>query len=222
MIKSSLVAGAGGISRVGGTTSGPQLAATTRLRARLPAARDVFKSWRAHEITLQPFGDGWWSFNPSIHRDPQGVVRCVYRVANYTLPGGVPRLSGTARAGRCETRNVLAIMDPDTLLPVRAAEVAELDDLPRVPTCASVGYEDVRLFWTRAGGLRGIATALQFNAAHPRAPGDGDVRDPERLRDRRHGAAPRPVVVPAAEELVPVRRRRTPRASCTRSSAASR
>ncbi len=138
---------------------------------RLPAASEILASWSVKNISVQPFGPGWWSFNPSVHHDPvDRVWRCVFRCANYSLPGGVPRLSSDARAGRAATRNAIAILAPSTLEVIRLREMRELDDRPRVAACSSLGYEDMRLFRTQRDGMCGIATALQLNEAHPGRP----------------------------------------------------
>ena len=138
---------------------------------RLPAVSEVLRSWSAKNVSIRPFGSGWWSFNPSIHHDPvDRVWRCVFRVANYSLPGGVPQLSPDARRGRAATRNVVATLDPSTLEILRASEMRELDDRPRSTSCASLGYEDMRIFRTRRDGLCAIATALQLNLERPSCP----------------------------------------------------
>lgn len=122
-------------------------------------------------ISVSPFGSGWWSFNPSVHHDRvAGRWRCVLRCANYTLPGGVPKLSPDARAGKAQTRNAVALFDPCTLELSGLREMRELDDAPRAPTCQSLGYEDMRIFRTERDGLSGIATALQLNLEHPSVP----------------------------------------------------
>lgn len=135
----------------------------------LPAAEDLLP-WHAQDVSLDA-GPGWWSFNPSIHYDRQAERwRCAYRLANYSLPGGVPRLSTEARLGRAETRCILAELDPTELRIERAREMRELDDLPRAPSCASRGLEDLRLFSTGRDGLTGVACALQYNLERPSCP----------------------------------------------------
>lgn len=137
-----------------------------------PSAADLLApSWMTRNISIAPFGPGWWSFNPSVHHDRLDERwRCVFRCANYTLPGGVPRLSSAARAGKAETRNAIATLDPATLELSGLREVRELDDAPRAPACSSLGYEDMRIFRTQHDGLCGIATALQLNLEHPSVP----------------------------------------------------
>jgi hypothetical protein len=135
----------------------------------LPAAEDLLP-WHAQDISINA-GPGWWSFNPSIHYDPADERwRCVFRCANYSLPGGVPTLSPTARLGRAASRCVLAELDPGELRVERLREMAELDDLPRAPACGSLGLEDMRLFRTARDGLMGVACALQYNLERPGCP----------------------------------------------------
>ncbi len=127
--------------------------------------------WATTNISVSPFGRDWWSFNPSIHRDPRtDRWLCVFRCADYSLPGGVPRISNVARAGRAESRNVVAAINPTTWTLGSLVEIEERDAHPRAPGCASVGYEDLRLFRTEKYGLAAIASALQLNLEHPSRP----------------------------------------------------
>jgi hypothetical protein len=146
---------------------------TTRLAEtarQLPAAADLLP-WFAHEITIRPFGPEWWAFNPSIHYDAdQERWRCMFRLANYSLPDGIPRLSTEAQRGRADSRCVLADLDPTELSVSRIHWVRELDDLPRAATCGSRGLEDLRLFRTARDGVMGVATALQYNLERPSCP----------------------------------------------------
>lgn len=137
--------------------------------AAFPAASSLLP-WDARDVSVRPLGGDWWSFNPSVHYDIRdGAWRCVFRVANYSLPGGSPRLSAAARGGRAETRNFVADLDPASWGVVELRECEELDGLDRVPGCQSLGYEDVRMF--RAGpDLMGVATVLQFNRESPGRP----------------------------------------------------
>jgi hypothetical protein len=143
----------------------------------LPRAADLLP-WRAVNVSVYPFASAgsWWPFNPSVHRDPiDGAWRCVVRLANYTLPDGVPHLAPEARAGRARTRNVLLALDDATLAPVDLAEIGEPEagtgtDLARAPTCTSLGLEDLRLFRTAADGLCVTGCALQYNLTHPSRP----------------------------------------------------
>lgn len=158
---------------------------------RIAPVTEVLETWGRRCITVHPFGAGWWSFNPCVHRDrTTDRWRVVYRLANYSLPGGIPQLSPDARRGRAQTRNVVGELDPDTLRVTRLREVMELDLRPRAASCTSLGYEDVRLFWTERTGLCAVATALQLNLEHPSRPEiallslspDLDVTDARPLR----------------------------------------
>jgi hypothetical protein len=158
---------------------------------RHPPASEVLRGrWMTRKISVAPFGRGWWSFNPCVHRDPEADAwRCVLRIANYSLPRGVPQLSPDARRGRAVTRNVIGTLNPETLEVSDLREVMELDRRTRAPTCVSLGYEDVRLF-RASGRLRAVATALQLNLEYPSRPEivlldlseDGDVADARPLR----------------------------------------
>ena len=130
----------------------------------LPRASDLV-SWSVTEVSVYPFGRGFWPFNPSVHYSPAtGEWRCLVRCANYSLPGGAIIRSA---AGRTQTRNALLDLDPDTLRPVRVTEVVEAQDLPRAPACDSLGLEDLRLFWTTNDGWVAVGCALQHNLDHP-------------------------------------------------------
>jgi hypothetical protein len=127
--------------------------------------------WEVRDVSVRPFGDDWGSFNPSVHYDPDDRTwRCVIRCSNYSLKGGVPRMAAGARSGRTQTRNLLAVLDPDRLAPTRLAEIREADDLPRTASCGCAGLEDLRLFRTGRDGLCAVATALQYNLDHPGRP----------------------------------------------------
>lgn len=166
----------------------PAIAATDGF----PAASELLHgSWTTKRITIHPFGSGWWSFNPSIHHDRvDGVWRVMFRCANYSLPDGIPQLSRRAKSGRAETRNALARFDPTTLEISGIREVKELDGMPRAVSCASIGYEDMRLFRTERDGLCGVASALQLNLEQPGRPEmvllrlsqQGDVVDASPIR----------------------------------------
>jgi hypothetical protein len=98
--------------------------------------------------------------NPSIHFDGQlwrGILRCT----DYAMPGGVVIRSRKARPGEAQTKNAMVIFDPARWKPVEIYKMHEHDELPRAP-CASVGYEDIRIFRTDKGGLQGIAASLHL------------------------------------------------------------
>lgn len=137
-------------------------------RQDLPSIAELIP-WHTVDVSVWPFGQGWWPFNPSIHFW-RGEWRCVIRCANYSLPGGVVVMSPEARAGKAQTRNAIVLLDPSTLEIRCLSEVGEPSQVPRAPECSCLGLEDMRLFWTRRDGLTGVATALQYNIASPSRP----------------------------------------------------
>jgi hypothetical protein len=140
---------------------------------RRPPTIDTILPWTCRNISIRPFGSGWWSFNPSVHHDPASQVwRCVYRCANYSLPDGVVQLSKEAHHGKARSRSVIAILDPATWSVISLDEVRDIDHEgpPRIQGCSSLGLEDMRLFRTQRDGLIGVATSLEYNADHPSWP----------------------------------------------------
>lgn len=69
--------------------------------------------------------------------------------------------SGGALTGESWTKNAMVIFDPDSWKAVEICKMRERDGLPRV-SCASMGYEDIRIFRTDKGGLQGIAASLHL------------------------------------------------------------
>lgn len=143
------------------------------IRETLPTLAELIRPapWRVFGLSDQvSLGSGWWSFNPSIHRDPRdGSWRCAIRFANYNLLDGVVRMSPDARRGRARTRTVVLLLE-DGFRVREASEVLELDrDIPTIPDCSSSGLEDMRLFLAE-DRIMGIATALQHNVRHPGRP----------------------------------------------------
>jgi len=69
--------------------------------------------------------------------------------------------SPRAVAGESWTKNAMAILDPDSWKPVEIYKMRERDGLPRA-SCASMGYEDIRIFRTVRGGFQGIAASLHL------------------------------------------------------------
>lgn len=116
--------------------------------------------WQVTDISYRPF-DGFWSFNPSIHFDGQ-TWRCVLRCADYALPDSVEIRGPRARPNQVQTHNAMLILDPNGWQPVEIFAMQELDGLHRLDRCASLGYEDMRLFQTSDGALHGIAAALHL------------------------------------------------------------
>lgn len=121
-------------------------------------AKDLIP-WAVTDIAVRPY-EGYWSFNPSIHFDGE-LWRCVLRCCDYAMPGGVTIRSTTARPTGQQTKNAMVILDPRTWRPIQIYKMYERDGLPRSAT-PHVGYEDMRLFRTDAGGLQGIAASLHL------------------------------------------------------------
>lgn len=140
-------------------------------------AQDVLP-WQIVDLGLQPFPD-YWPFNPSIHFDGE-VWRCALRNSDYAMPDGVTVRSRTARPVGNQTRNAMVILDPRTWQPIQLFQMQELDALPRV-TCASIGYEDIRLFKTERGGLQGIAASLHLDRGGPVVAGGSRNQPPEQV-----------------------------------------
>lgn len=111
-----------------------------------------------HGLPRAPW-EGFFAFNPSITREPDGTYLCTLRCADYSMLGGFARY---ATPGRVITRNVLLELDPGTWQPRRQIEMRELDGQPRVSSVNIYGFEDMRLFHTKADGLLGIATTIMF------------------------------------------------------------
>lgn len=131
----------------------------------MKAAQDLFP-WRVFDLPLRPFGDGFWSFNPSIHFDGE-TWRCVLRCADYCMPNGHTVRSKKAGFAGQQTRNAMLVLDPKTWQPLHVYKMHERDGLPRATT-PHVGYEDMRLFRTDAGGLQGIAASLHLQRGAPK------------------------------------------------------
>lgn len=123
-------------------------------------ARDLIP-WTLTDISAHPYGPDWWSFNPSIHREPDGTWLCVLRVADYAMPGGVTVRGKKAGSTGQQTKNAMLVLDPTTWRPIRTYKMHERDGLPREST-PHLGFEDMRLFRTDSGGLQGIAASLHL------------------------------------------------------------
>jgi hypothetical protein len=133
-------------------------------------AKDLIP-WQVTDISLRPY-DGMWSMNPSIHFDGT-LWRCVLRCCDYAMPDGVTIRSSRARPTGQQTKNAMVILDPETWKPIQIYKMLERDDLPRAST-PHVGYEDMRLFRTDAGGLQGIAASLHLRRG---AAADGPLQN---------------------------------------------
>jgi hypothetical protein len=115
--------------------------------------------WKVTDISLRPY-DHFWSFNPSVHFDGK-IWRCSLRCADYCMRNGETIRSPRALPEESWTKNAMVIFDPSTWKPVEIYKMRERDGLTRV-SCASMGYEDIRIFRTDRGGLQGIAAALHL------------------------------------------------------------
>ena len=122
-------------------------------------AKDVIP-WKSTDISIRPY-EGFWSFNPSVHFDGQRWI-CVLRCCDYAMPDGVTVRSKSARSAGQQTKNAMAILDPQTWQAVQIFKMREKDTYPRQP-CPHMGYEDMRIFRTDKGGLQGIAAALHLS-----------------------------------------------------------
>ncbi len=103
--------------------------------------------------------------NPSIHFDGT-LWRCALRCSDYAMPGGVTIKSHKARRDETRTKSAMVIFDPGTWRAVEIYKMHEQDEMPRAP-CASLGYEDIRLFRTDKDGLQGIAASLHLRRDDP-------------------------------------------------------
>lgn len=123
--------------------------------------------WSVTDISVYPYGTDYWSMNPSIHLAHDGTWRCVTRIVDYAMPGGVTIRSKGARSVGQQTRNAMLILDPASWKPIQVFKMHEQDSFPRV-ACPHIGYEDMRIFYTDRGGLQGIAAALHLRRDHDR------------------------------------------------------
>jgi hypothetical protein len=81
------------------------------------------------------------------------------RCADYHRPGGI---TITSTRGRVITRNVIMVLDPESLRPISTTEAVECDSGKR-HSCATYGYEDLRLFEVGSTSeILGIATTFQL------------------------------------------------------------
>ena len=113
--------------------------------------------WTTHSLGASPF-EGFWPFNPSVVRTPDGRWLCSIRLANYHLPG-----SGAQPArdvGPVRNRILLATLDPATWQATRVVEVIDRSGVVGV-WAPALGFEDLRLVWcmTSKGKLGLCATA---------------------------------------------------------------
>jgi len=139
-------------------------------------AKDLIP-WTVTDISIRPY-DAMWSMNPSIHFDGQ-TWRCVLRCTDYAMPNGVTIRSPKAGPGH-QSKNAMVIFDPATWKPIQIYKMRERDDHPRTP-CATVGFEDMRIFKTDRGGLQGIAASLHLARDTRPAAGGAQHQPPEQV-----------------------------------------
>ena len=118
--------------------------------------------WQVTDISLRPHRN-FWSMNPSIHHDGE-TWRCVIRCCDYCMRGGLTVRSRKSRGSGARTKNVMVIFDPKDWKPVEIYKMRECDAFSRVSS-DNVGFEDIRIFQTDAGGLQGIAASQHLRRA---------------------------------------------------------
>jgi hypothetical protein len=164
-------------------TRAERAAATTAIARQTLDLADIVEvrdllPWKVSDLSIRPYPD-MWSMNPSIHFDGE-TWRCVLRCTDYAMPGGVSIRGAKANKNYVQSNNALVILDPASWKPAKVHLMKELDEEARVVACASIGFEDMRLFQTERGGLQGIAASLHLDrqlersaltfAADPRRP----------------------------------------------------
>lgn len=113
--------------------------------------------WKAHNLAIR-VPRGFWAFNPSVLRTPDGRWLCAIRFANYHMSidaHEVPR-------SPIVNRNLMAVLDPASWKIRSVREICELDGHSRFPAHVA-GYDDVRLTWTDDDGLCAIANTAQLS-----------------------------------------------------------
>ncbi len=131
----------------------------------MTAARTIadLVPWETRRIDNVIDMPGMWGFNPSILRTLDGRWLATVRFANYHMPGSVAQDDAPAII---RNRNVMLELDPATLEPVRAVEIAEggaLARRARTPNLSVNGYEDLRLIETGRDGVVAIANTLELS-----------------------------------------------------------
>jgi hypothetical protein len=121
-----------------------------------------FLPWKVTDISIRPV-EGFWSMNPSLHFDGT-TWRCLIRCTDYAMPNGRTVRSSKSRPAGNQTKNAMVIFDPASWKPVSIHLVEERDAFPRVRS-ANLGFEDVRIFKTKQGGLQGIGASLHLQRA---------------------------------------------------------
>jgi hypothetical protein len=137
--------------------------------------------WSEYRLPACPW-PGFWGFNPTILRVPDdsgdvhaGAWLCVQRCANYHLPGSGAQGNSTSShngvAQRIRNRNWLLELDPDGWQAVSDVEICDRSVYaqaaaargPNAPSAHVLGYEDLRLAWSKADGLVASATTMTCN-----------------------------------------------------------
>ena len=140
-------------------------------------AKDLIP-WKVTDLPIRPYDD-FWSFNNSIHFDGT-LWRCVLRCCDYAMPDGVTVRSKKSGPLGQQTKNAMVILDPDDWKVIQVFKMHERDGLPRAST-PHVGFEDMRIFRTDAGGLQGIAASLHLRRESPRLDGSPSHQPPEQV-----------------------------------------
>ena len=103
------------------------------------------------ELDVCPW-DGFWPFNPSVHRDSRGRWRCTVRCADYNMIGGSPVVPSS---GRIQNRNLMVELDDD-LEPVRVIEMRERFGADLIASTKVAGVEDLAHVGDRCDHLERI------------------------------------------------------------------
>ena len=112
-----------------------------------------------HSLGESPF-PGFWSFNPSVVRTPDGKWLCSVRCANYHLPGST--IQPARKAGPVRNRNVMLEIDRDGWRVTRSVEITDRSSQRHPPIWnAALGFEDLRLVYTAEDGLCATASAMR-------------------------------------------------------------
>ncbi len=142
-------------------------------------AKDLIP-WKTTDISVYPYGTELWSMNPSIQLDSDGTWRYVARIVDYAMPGGHTIRSPKAPRAGHQSKNAMVVLDPATWKPIQIFKMHERDGLPRA-ACANVGFEDMRIFKTDAGGLQGIAASLHLTRDTRPSEGTAQHQPPEQV-----------------------------------------
>lgn len=130
--------------------------------------------WREVALPASPW-ESFWAFNPTILRVPDdadsthaGSWLCNLRCASYHLPGSGAQRNSTESPGavarRIENRNLVAVLDPSTWEAIQTYELHDRVPPYRRSAAHVLGYEDLRLAYTKADGLIATATTMQCSS----------------------------------------------------------